>query len=381
VDRRLFLQRSAALMAASTLVPARRFLSLTGARSREKSTARRILVLGGTTFLGPAIVEAAVAAGHTVTLFNRGITHPELFPHQEKLRGLRSAVTTQENLTALDGRRWDAVIDVWPFEPELAASAARKLAGTTEHYLYVSSIATYDPRSFAAPGLAEDAPLNAWDPAIRPYNRGKSESERRLQSIVGDRLTVVRPGAIKGARDDTPDVYAWTERARHGGRHIAPGTGDDHVQIVDVKDVARFMVLAIEQKLTGTFNLTGPAQNFREFVTSTADAVRSSAEFIWVPQSFLHAHGLDPAPWDSPTVPSYLGLFPYWHPEPERAGFYQISSERALAAGWKRRPYEATVLDYLRSMTEAARGAHWVDELSPEVEARTLSDWLTHRPG
>jgi 2'-hydroxyisoflavone reductase len=371
MDRRRFLGISLAASAAP-LFP----LPVFG-RQRSQTNSKKILVLGGTVFLGPAVVEAAVVAGHAVTLFNRGITNPELFPHLEKLRGLRSASPTEENLSALAGRRWDAIIDVWPSEPALAESAARRLRGQTDHYLYVSSIAAYDPAGFAQPNLTEDGALNPWDLAIRPYNRGKSESERRLQSLVGDRLTVVRPGPIKGDRDDTPDLLAWLRRAQSGGRHIGPGDGSDHVQDVDVKDVARFLVLAIERPLYGTYNLTGVPMTFREFVTSCCAVTRSSAEFVWIPRDFLHEQRLDPAPWDSPTIPYYLGLFPKWHPEPERRGLFQISSRKAFDAGWTQRPFQEMALDYLWSFDTLGPDLKWTDELSPEVEARVLAQWAS----
>lgn len=362
MDRRRFLHTS---LAASTAMVVPPYLA--------RGASKRILVLGGTNFLGPAIVEAAVTAGHTVTLFNRGKTNPELFPHLDKLRGLRSIATAEENLSALQGRRWDAIIDVWPNDPALAESAARALRAQTAHYLYVSSIAAYDERGFATPGLTEDAALNPWDLSIRPYNRGKAESERRLHSLVGDKLTVVRPGAIKGDRDDTPDLLAWLRRAQAGGRHIGPGTGDDPVQKVDVKDVGRFLVLAIEGSLYGTFNLTGESITFRQYLAECTAIMRSKAEFVWISRDVLHGFGLDPAPWNSPTIPSYLGKFPSWHPEPERRGLYQISNRKALDAGWTLRPFKETALDYLWSIDAMGPDFQWTDELSPEMEAQVLA--------
>ncbi|HEY1434569.1 MAG TPA: hypothetical protein VGG65_04290, partial [Thermoanaerobaculia bacterium] len=336
---------------------------------------KTILVLGGTNFLGPAVVRAAVIGGHTVTLFNRGVTNPELFPFLEKLHGLRSPTASEENWTAIGSRRWDAIIDVWPSDPALAESAAKRLRGQTDHYLYVSSIATYDPRGFAHPDLAEDGALNPWVPSAPNYNRGKSETERRLQALVGEKLTVVRPGAIKGDRDDTPDLLAWLRRSQSGGRHIGPGSGDDHVQEVDVKDVAGFLVLAAERPLYGTFNLTGPAVTFREFVASCNAVMRSRAEYVWIPREFLHGQGLDPAPFGDPKIPSYLGKFPSWHPEPERVGVYQVSSRKALDAGWTRRPFAQTAEDYLWSIDSTGSDNPWTDELTPEVEARVLEAW------
>jgi 2'-hydroxyisoflavone reductase len=370
LNRRRFIQGAAATSSLYLLRGRRLF-------AEAPSTSRKaILVLGGTSFLGPAVVRAAVISGHQVTLFNRGITNPELFPFLEKLRGLRSPTTSEENWSAIGSRRWDAVIDVWPSDPALAESAAKRLRSQTDHYLYVSSIATYDPRGFARSNLTEDAALNPWDPSVSPYSRGKSESERRLQDLVSRKLTIVRPGAIKGERDDTPDLLAWLRRSQSGGRHIGPGSGEDHIQNVDVKDVAKFLVLAVERPLFGTYNLTGPAVTFREFVGRCNAVMRSHAEYVWIPQNFLHAQGLDPAPFNDPKVPSYLGKFPYWHPEPERVGFYQISSQKALGAGWTRRSFAETAEDYLWSIDETSSADQWTDELASEVEARVLERWL-----
>ncbi|MFI5182624.1 MAG: NAD-dependent epimerase/dehydratase family protein [Thermoanaerobaculia bacterium] len=363
MDRRRFLRTSLGASAAALLPRLMTSGPLAGA------IPRKILVLGGTSFLGPAVVEAAVVAGHSVTLFNRGITNPALFPTLEKLRGFRSPDRTEENFTALGQRRWDVVVDVWPSDPSVVESAARVLRDRTTQYLYVSSIAAYDPKGFAQPHLTESAPLNAWDTAVRPYNRGKAESERRLLALLGDRLTVVRPGPIKGDRDTTPDLLAWLRRAQTATTHIGPGSGEDHVQLVDVKDVARFLVLAIDRSLHGTFNLTGAPMSFREFLARCVAATRSSADFVWIPREFLHQHGLDPDP-------SYLGKFPFWHPEPERRGLFQISSQKAFDAGWTQRPFTETALEYLWFFDQLDPGVwQWTDELSEPIEASALAAW------
>jgi 2'-hydroxyisoflavone reductase len=333
------------------------------------SPPKKVLVLGGTSFLGPALVEACVVAGHTVTLFNRGVTNPGLFPFLEKLRGFRSPEAADENFTALGKRRWDVVVDVWPFDPATAESAARLLAERTSRYLYVSSIAAYDAKGLAAAGLAESGALVPWQGPSRSYSRGKAESERRLGALLGDRLTVVRPGPIKGDRDTSPDLLAWLRRCERGGAHVGPGSGDDHVQMVDVKDVARFLVLAIDRALPGAYNLTGAPMTFREFLGRCVSATRSAAEFVWIPRAFLHDHGLDPDP-------SYLGKFPFWHPEPERRGFFQISSAKAFAAGWTQRPFVETALESLWFFDQMDPGVFaWTDELDPKAEAAVLAAW------
>jgi len=367
MNRRRFIQSALAASGAS-------LLRLPGVRAaRAVPGPKTILVLGGTSFLGPALVRAAVVAGHKVTLFNRGQTNPELFPFLEKLRGLRSATASEESWSAVGSRRFDVIVDVWPYDPSMAESAAKRLRGQTGHYLYVSSIAAYDRRGFAQPGLAEDGLLNPFDEAHRPYDRGKAESERRLNELVGERLTIVRPGPIKGERDDTPDLLAWLRRSQSGGRHVGPGTGEEHVQIVDVKDVAQFLVLAMERAIYGTFNLTGVPVTFRQHLDRCNAATRSNAEYVWIPREFLHAQGLDPAPWNDPKHPSYLGVFPTWHPEPERVGIFQISSRKAFDAGFSQRPFAETAADYLWSIDSA--GEPWTDELAPDVEARVLKIW------
>ncbi len=370
MNRRRFIQSALVASGAS-------LLRIPGARAASAAAApKTILVLGGTSFLGPALVRAAVVAGHRVTLFNRGMTNPELFPFLEKLHGFRSTTASEESWTAVGSRRFDVAVDVWPYDPSMAESAAKRLRGQAGHYLYVSSIAAYDRRGFAHPGLSEDGLLNPFDQAHRPYDRGKAESERRLNELVGERLTIVRPGPIKGERDDTPDLLAWLRRSQSGGRHIGPGTGEDHIQIVDVKDVAQFLVVAIVRGIYGTFNLTGAPMTFRQYLDRCKAATRSSAEYVWIPRAFLHAEGLDPAPWDDPKHPSYLGVFPSWHPEPERVGIGQISSRKAFDTGWSQRPFAETASDYLWSIDSAMPAAQWTDELAPDVEARVLERWL-----
>lgn len=139
--------------------------------------------------------------------------------------------------------------------------------------------------------------------------------------------------------------------------------------------MAEFLVLAIERSVHGTFNLTGAPMTFRQFVERCNQATRASAEFVWMPREFLHAQGLDPAPFDNPKVPAYLGVFPFWHPEPERIGFFQISSRKAFDAGWTQRPFAETAADYLWSLDSQGPGFKWTDELAPDVEARVLEQW------
>ena len=276
MQRREFLRLSGLLAAASTC-------SSVLPNAWAERAPKKILVLGGTFFVGPAVIDALLANGHTVTLFNRGVTNADLFPRVEKLKGFRSADQNDQDLSALSHRRFDAVVDVWANEPEVVASAAEFLKARVQHYLFVSSVAAYDHREFAKPGIiTEQAPLEPWIGSGRTYDRNKAESERRLHQIIGERLTIVRPGPIKGHSDRTPDLLTWLVRAQESGEHIAPGDGRDPVEFVDVKDVARFLFLAIEKALYGTFNLTGKSISFRELLEACKVATRSDATFTWV---------------------------------------------------------------------------------------------------
>lgn len=325
---------------------------------------KNILVLGGTSFLGPATVEAALVQGHNVTLFNRGVTNPDLFPQLEKLHGFRSLDPAKQNLSALNGERtWDAIIDVWPHEPTVASSIASLLKDRTHHYLYVSSIAAYS--SVAQINLTEDTPIRPFNGDETDYSFGKAESERRLEGLIGNKLTIVRPGPIHGPRDGSPDMLSWLLRAQSGGQHIGPGEGHEYVQNIDVKDIAHFLIMAIDRHITGTFNLTGHPMSFREYLAACNDATDSNAEWIWVTQSFLVEQGLTDRKW-----------FLAYVPDPARKGLFQISSEKAFQAGWQPRPFRETAMDILGYYRTPNSITHeWRDPLAPEKEQAVLNAW------
>jgi nucleoside-diphosphate-sugar epimerase len=340
-------------------------------RSALAITPKKVLVFGGTFYLGPAIVEALLAAGHTVTLFNRGLTNPELFPRVEKLRGFRSADPKDQDLSALEHRRFDVAIDIWPNDPGIVASAAEFLKDRVQHYLFVSSVAAYDHDEFAKPdAITEEMPLIKFNASGGQYSRNKAESERRLQQILGARLTVVRPSAIEGHGNDDPDLLTWIVRAQEGGEHIGPGDGNDPVQYVDVKDVARFFPLAIQKVFYGAFNLAAKSLSFRELLDACHAATRSDATFIWVPKEFLREHGLEA---DGLSSEPFGRKFPLWISDPKLQGLFRASNAKALAAGWQTRAFEETVLDCL---TDFHSGRILVaTALSKEKEKEVLDAW------
>jgi len=268
-------------------------------------------------------------------------------------------------------RHFDVVIDVWPNDPATVSSAAEFLKDHTQHYLYVSSIAAYDSKEFDRVGVDENTRLEPWNGPARKYSRGKAESERSLHAILSDKLTIVRPGPIKGDRDTTPDLFTWLVRTQNGGPHIAPGDGSDPVELVDVKDVARFLLLAIGRPVYGTFNLTGRPMSFREFLDACNVTTRSDTQFIWIPQDFLHQHGLE----TDFTLGLFAGNFPFWRPAGTGPGLYQISSEKAYRVGWQTRSFEETALDCLSYLRSLGDTLDWSDYLSADKEKQVLEAW------
>src|SRR5262245_12984690 len=226
------------------------------AKAAEPKT---ILMLGGTGFLGPHTVEAALRRGHKVTLFNRGRTRTELFPDLEKLQGDRD-----NDLRALEGRAWDAVVDTSANIPRWVKSAAAVLGPNIRHYLYISSISAY--ASLARPGTDESAPLaEIADPTVETvdgetFGALKALSEQAAEESMPGRVTVVRPGLIVGPDDPSDRFTYWPVRIDRGGEVLAPGSALDPVQLIDVRDLGEFLVKLIEGAIMGIFNALGPAE-------------------------------------------------------------------------------------------------------------------------
>ncbi len=309
-------------------------------------------------------------AGHHVTLFNRGVSNPELFPHLEHLHGFRSIDEKDQGFSALSGRTWDAAIDVWPSDPTMVGSLAEFLRHQVGHYLYISSAAVY--KSFQKPGMTEDAPVREFHGGIPNYSDGKAESERRLTQIFGQRLTIVRPCSIDGYRNDGFNLQTWLTRVQAGGQHIGPGTGNERIQIMDPKDIGRFLMLCIQRSIFGVFNLAGESISFQSFLEGCKIATHSDSEFVWIPEEFLQKQD-----------PDFQRFFPLWSSRTSPQGFFQISSDKALQTGWKCRPFQETALDVLEWYRErdakvpAANGpvGHWSDPLSAEREAEIIRRW------
>src|SRR5919106_2238206 len=299
----------------------------------------RLLILGGTLFLGRHIAEEALARGHDLTLFNRGRTAPGLFPEATHLRGDREG-----DLEALRGRRWDAVIDTSGQEPAAVRESTTLLAAEAEHYTYVSSISAYG--TFPLEGIAEDTPTvrSAEEDPADGYGVNKAACERAVAATFPGGSCIVRAGLLIGPHDPTDRFGRWVrELARRRNSVRAPADPDQPVQLIDARDLAAWMLDGAEQSRTRTFNATGPATRLTlpRLLERVRDAAGSRAELDLVSAGTLRAEGLEP--WDD--VPFWLDL----ETHPELRGFMSVDIARALAAGLSFRPLEQTVRDILRS--------------------------------
>lgn len=319
----------------------------------------KLLVLGGTIFLGRHIVEAALARGHEVSVLTRGRHGQALFPQVERLVGDRDG-----DLGALHGRAFDAAIDCSGYAPAQLSRTAQALGGATPHYTFVSSISAY---AAFAPGVLYDegAPLAEGDVG---YGASKARSEEAIAAAWRGGLAIVRPGLIVGPHDPTGRFTYWPERVARGGEVLAPGRPARPVQFVDVRDLAAWCVHLAETRATGPFNAVGPRLPMEDFLGACRTAIGGDARFAWMADEALLALGV--APW--------TGL-PLWLPEcdPAFGGMMLADLSRARAAGLVTRAARGTILDTLawaRGPQDAdADTSRRVATLTPQREAECLA--------
>jgi 2'-hydroxyisoflavone reductase len=295
----------------------------------------RLLVLGGTKFLGRHAIEAALAAGHEVTLFTRGQTNPELHPEAEHLRGDRDG-----DLEALEGRSWDAVVDTSGFVPRVVRQSAELLWDSVRRYVFVSSISVYD--DFSAPVDESSRVAQLEDPSseevLEHYGALKAACEHVVEKAYGDRSARVRAGLIVGPHDATDRFTYWPRRIAAGGDVLCPGDPDAPVQFVDVRDLGAWLVKLALEGPGGVFNATGPAEplSFVELLDRMSTTIGSDANLVWTDEQRILA--ADVQPWTE---------LPLWLPGSKHAGMARADISRALAAGLTFRPLEETVADTL----------------------------------
>lgn len=325
----------------------------------------RILILGGTEFLGRHLVDAALANGHEVTLFNRGQTNPELFPDVEKLRGDRDG-----NLDALRGRNWDAVIDTSGYVPRVVRQSVELLKDTVQHYTFVSSISVYE--DFSHVGMDENAPVGTLEDATNEnisedYGALKALCEQEVQAGFGARVFIVRPGLIVGPYDPTDRFTYWVRRFAQGGEVLVPGRRDYPVQFIDVRDLAEWMIRMVENKVSGVFNATGPekALTMEELIGHLEDVIPSLGNATWVSEEFLESQGVQ----EWVELPLWISDRTGW------PGFTSVNVSRAIAHGLTYRPLRETILDTLRWDQTGPQEGNLKAGLSRERELDLLRKW------
>jgi len=301
----------------------------------------RLLVLGGTAFLGRHTVEAALRRGDEVTIFTRGRTHPELFPEAEHLVGDRDG-----GLEALSDRTWDGVVDTSGYVPRVLRMSAELLRGAVGRYVFVSSISVYG--DFSLP-VDEESPVAVLDDPFSEsveadYGALKAACEHVVEEVFGARGASVRAGLLVGPHDPTDRFTYWPRRLAEGGDVLAPGDPAAPVQLVDARDLGAWLVELAEQGPGGVFNATGPAAplTLGELLERAIAAVGSDARLVWTDEQRILDAGVQP----------WIEL-PLWVAGDEYAGFQRAGIERALAAGLRFRPVEETVRDTLAWSREA----------------------------
>ena len=360
--RRRFLQSTAALGAAASLPVGWPAIARSLTPTHEKL---RILILGGTGFIGPHIVERALERGHEVTLFNRGRTNPHLFPELEKLRGDRDPDEGSglESIRAEveSGRTWDAIIDTSAYVPRIANASASLLAPASDRYIIVSSVSVYADQS--KKGITEDDPVATIEDEASEemgdnyenYGALKALCEKAAFEAYDGRATLIRPGFIVGPRDGMPQRFnLWVARISAGGERIAPGSPDDPVQFIDARDLANFIIHCAEEETFGPFNIVGPKDTLtiEKMIDGLVAGTEAEIERVWVPADFLESQG-------------HSGSFIPWLPaEGDFGGLSTVSNARAVKAGLR-----------FRSVADTARDTHaWLESVEDDdpVKRRML---------
>jgi 2'-hydroxyisoflavone reductase len=410
-SRRQFI-RTAALAgaAASFSGPAAAYAARAAATRRPKA-GKRILILGGTGFVGPAVVEAAKARGHTLTLFNRGRTEKRIgmidgvehvYGNRDpNLHAVEGDTTSPKGLEGLKGKEWDAVVDTSGYVKRLVNASAEFLAPSAKQYIFISSISVYEDTS--TPGADESAKLATLTDedveTIGPnYGGLKAVCERTAEKHFPGRTCNIRPGLIVGPGDPTDRFTYWPVRIQKGGEVLAPGTPNDPIQVIDVRDLAAWIIHVIEQNINGNFDAVGPPTGLTigKLLDACKKSSSSDARFTWAEAEFLKEKEV--SPW---------GDMPVWvPPSGDTAGFHLRPIARATAAGLTFRPIQDTVSDTLAWWPKEVERRRRVTQemidqaqkegkaqpplsdpaqlragIKPDREAQVLAAWHAKHPG
>ena len=341
--------------------------------AKESGKPLRILILGGTGFMGPYQVRYALGRGHKVTTFNRGKTHPGGLPKEvEQLIGDRNG-----QLDALKDRQWDVAIDNPTTLPAWVRDAAKILEGNVEHYVFISTISVYADTN---KGADENAPLANYDgpdpyketleamkaSGYKTYGPLKALSEKEAEKWFPGKTLIIRPGLIVGPRDETDRFTYWPVRIDRGGEVLAPGDASDPVQFIDARDLAEWTIRMAENRETGIFNGTGPAKPLviGQMLNGIKATLNSDARFTWVPGGFLEKEKVEA--WSD--MPVWTG---------NESGMARTNISRAVSKGLTFRPLAETARDALAWFKSQSqdRQSKMKAGLTPEREREVLAAW------
>lgn len=318
-----------------------------------------ILILGGTRFLGRYLTETAIKRGHTVTLFNRGRENPDLFPEAETLIGNRNG-----DLKALKGKKWDAVIDTCGFVPHAVRASADILSDSVKHYSFISSGSVYDhlgevdinenhPLKHMSIEEADKLTAGTAGPVYNEhYGVFKALCEKEVERCFPSQNLIIRAGIIVGPYDYADRFSYWINRVDEGGEVLAPGRRDKEIQLIDVRDLAEWIVIKVENNLTGTFNTVGPdyTLTMEQFLINCKKNTNSNATFTWIDESFLLDQEVQ-----------FWSEIPLWIPDEVKVpGFLSIDNKKAIDQNLTFRPLSDTIKDTLAweyTRTKAERKA------------------------
>ena len=324
-----------------------------------------ILIIGGTRFLGRYIVDSALARGHGITLFNRGISNPDLFPNVETIQGDR-----EHDIEKLSGREWDAVIDTCGYFPRIVRLSASSLERRAGRYVFISSISVYPDALFAKIGIDESDPVGKLEDETveeitgETYGPLKALCEKAVHEIFDDRALIVRPGLIVGPHDGSDRFTYWPVRVAQGGDVLAPQGSSAAVEIIDVRDLANFIVKLIEDNASGIYNATGPDYELTlgAMLETCKQVSGSDANFKWASVEFLDQNKV--AAWSD---------MPVWIPDnAENQGFARMNISKAIGAGLHFRPLADTVRDTIAWANTRPIDHEWRAGLKPEQETELL---------
>ncbi len=369
-NRREFIKGS--LLGGAALAGSGLAQSADAAEIKGDQKALDILVLGGTGFIGPHMVREALRRGHSVTLFNRGRTNNALFPDLETIKGDRGG-----DLSVLENRKWDAVIDNSGYVPRHVQNSAATLAANIGQYLYISTISVYDSWKIANDENSKMATIDdesIEDVTGETYGPLKALCEQRAQAeISADKLTILRPTYICGPGDHTDRFSYWPVRVSKGGEMLLPGGPEYPLQIIDVRDLANFTIDCLEQNITDTFNTVTPVGSYSmgQMLADSEAVSSASVDPVWVDEAFATEA-------QENSQVKNRGMFPIWHAvNGDDAESSSVSGVKAVAAGLQNRPVKETIRDLLQwwATLPEDRTAAMKAGMSAQQEAELIAAW------